>query len=86
MSTCIYCLRELPKSKFNREHVIPEAFGKFKDNFVLHNTVCEDCNQHFGDNLDLILGRGSFEALQRIEEEIKSPESAADSFYVVSNF
>lgn len=61
--TCIYCNESKIKEKglWNREHVIPEAFGKFKNNFVLHCTVCKDCNQRFGDEIDLILSRESYE-------------------------
>lgn len=60
---CIYCTKEKPKSEefWNREHVIPEAFGKFKNNFVLHYLVCSKCNQDFGDEIDLILARESYE-------------------------
>ena len=55
---CIYCLAENPK--FNREHVIPEAFGGFDtNNFVLHDTVCWDCNHYFSKHHDLILARSS---------------------------
>lgn len=78
MNKCIYCLRELTYSKFNREHIIPKAFGTFENNLVLHNIVCEDCNQYFGDNLELVLGRGSLEALGRIEEGDNSFEIAKD--------
>src|SRR4030066_177798 len=60
---CIYCKESKLKEKelWNREHVIPEAFGKFKNNFVLHYTVCKECNQKFGDEIDLILSRESYE-------------------------
>ena len=60
---CIYCKESKLKAKelWNREHVIPEAFGKFKNNFVLHYTVCKVCNQKFGDAIDLILSRESYE-------------------------
>jgi len=33
---CIWCLETKPESAFNREHVIPEAFGKFENNLVLN--------------------------------------------------
>lgn len=31
MKLCIYCLEKKPDDQFNREHVVPEAFGKFTD-------------------------------------------------------
>lgn len=60
---CIYCKESKLNEKelWNREHVIPEAFGKFKNNFVVHDTVCNKCNQKFGDEIDLILSRESYE-------------------------
>lgn len=57
--TCVYCLKRKPKSQFNREHVIPEAFGKFRSNLVLRNEVCRECNDYFGKTLDRVLARGS---------------------------
>lgn len=60
-STCIYCKEPKPVSEFDREHVLPEAFGKFKDALVLHDAVCSDCNQYFGNTLDNRLARGSME-------------------------
>lgn len=74
MPTCIYCLNDKPAADFNREHVIPEAFGKFENNFVLHETVCTDCNSSFGRTLDLKLGRQSIEGLDRYEAEVKRPD------------
>lgn len=70
---CIYCLIDKPVSQFNnREHVIPQCFGVFQnDNLVLHKTVCDDCNQYFGDNIELFMGRDSFEGFTRIEHGIK---------------
>jgi HNH endonuclease len=63
--TCIYCLRFLADEQFNREHVMPEHLGLFRENFVLHRAVCSDCNKDLGDRLKLWLGRDSFEALKR---------------------
>lgn len=57
--TCIYCLRDLPAEKFNREHVISEAFGTFENNFTLLQTVWCTCNQFFGDKLEIVFGRDS---------------------------
>ena len=62
---CIYCKRT--DVRFNREHVIPEAFGSYgADTMVLgNNEVCEECNSRLGREIDQILSRDSFEALLR---------------------
>jgi hypothetical protein len=67
MIECIYCGERKPETAFNREHVIPEAFGKFEHNFVVLKIVCSDCNTYFGNNLDDVLSRDSMEGLQRFE-------------------
>jgi len=74
MPICLYCLNDKPVADFNREHVVPEAFGKFKNNFVLHETVCTDCNTYFGKTLDLKLGRQSIEGLDRYDANMKRPD------------
>lgn len=76
ISTCIYCKQQ--NKPFDREHVIPEAFGTFDQNFVLHNCVCMECNSYFGRELDLILSRDSGEALLRLRHEIKPVSEARD--------
>jgi hypothetical protein len=76
--TCIYCRGS--GVKFNREHVIPEAFGKFKDNFVL-TCVCVNCNQFLGDELELVLGRNSREAILRLHHGVKAPAGATKLKY-----
>jgi len=70
---CIYCLEDKPKSYFTKaEHVIPQAFGLFEDNFTLNNgEVCDDCNQYFGDNLEIDLGRDTIEGLYRYKFGVK---------------
>lgn len=52
----------------NREHVIPQSFGKFKPtNLILNDKnnrvrkVCDSCNQNFGDSIELWLGKDSYE-------------------------
>lgn len=75
MPTCLYCLKDKPVAEFNREHVVPEAFGKFEDNFVLHETVCADCNSYFGNTLDLKLGRYSIEGLDRYDADVRRPDA-----------
>jgi hypothetical protein len=70
---CIYCRRLLDETGFNREHVISEAFGKFENALVLHNTVCRDCNRYFGDLLEVRFTRGAFEGLLRFEKGLRNP-------------
>lgn len=66
--TCLYCEETKTPDKFNREHVLPEAFGKYENNhYVLHRRVCSACNSHFGTYLDGPLARDSKEGLDRFE-------------------
>ena len=52
---CIYCLEWKAAGDFDREHVLPEAFGLYATNSpVLHLAVCVACNRHFGRTLDLV--------------------------------
>jgi hypothetical protein len=68
--TCIYCLERKSEDQFNREHVVPEAFGMFKNSLVL-DCVCTQCNQHFGDTIDLKLARDSVEGIDRYWSGLK---------------
>ena len=70
MSICIYCLED--KNEMNREHVVPVCYGTFTDNLVLIDTVCMECNQYFGNNIDLYLGRDTIEGVERFKHGIKS--------------
>ncbi len=70
-TTCIYCLNEKPKTEFNREHVLPYSFGKFNNALTLHETVCKECNQYFGDNLDIVLARGSMQGAMRYFQDVR---------------
>ncbi|MGD9305992.1 MAG: hypothetical protein PVF79_17105 [Desulfobacterales bacterium] len=38
---------------------------------VLHKKVCDECNQYFGDTIELYMGRDSFEGFARIKHGIK---------------
>src|SRR5579859_2011619 len=64
MRRCIYCLEDKDDGAFNRDHVIPEAFGMFDENLVL-SCVCRECNQFFGDGIEMDLGRDSMEGHDR---------------------
>ena len=74
---CIYCLRRLGAHKFNREHVISEAFGAFSRAPVLHHCVCQECNQFFGDQLEVRFARGAFEGLLRYQNGVRTPPAGA---------
>ncbi|MGC1398055.1 HNH endonuclease [Candidatus Binatus sp.] len=63
---CIYCLELLRESQFNREHVLPQHLGRFQENFVLHRSVCLECNDSLGKQLETWLGRHSYEGLLRL--------------------
>ena len=73
MPTCLYCRETKNASEFNREHVVPDAFGTFHQNFVLNDVVCSACNSYFGRTLDLKLARESIEGLDRYENKVRQP-------------
>jgi hypothetical protein len=60
---CIYCRR--PITRPPREHVIPEAFGRFERAAVLH-CVCARCNHFFSAELELVFARKSGEGYARL--------------------
>jgi hypothetical protein len=65
---CIYCRQSRLLSAFSKvEHVIPQSFGRFENNLTLLRTVCDSCNQFFGDNLDLALARDTVEGQSRVD-------------------
>lgn len=76
---CIYCFENKAEAEFNREHVIPEGFGRFRGSIVLHRLVCAECNSHFGNTLDRELARRSSEGLERYGWGIK-PALEANQF------
>ncbi|MBI4057254.1 MAG: hypothetical protein HY399_06880 [Elusimicrobia bacterium] len=58
--------------KFNKDHVIPEAFGTYgSQTMTLTREVCWDCNAYFGDNIELVVARGGLEAIERIHHGLK---------------
>lgn len=79
MPKCIYCREEKPTAEFNREHVVPESCGRFREALVAHNLVCASCNAYFGRTLDLTLARGTDEGLQRYLYGVK-PKSEVERF------
>lgn len=74
---CIYCLQDKSKLDFRkREHVIPQCFGRFSpDNLILRYLVCDECNQFFGDKIELFWGRDSLEGLLRLKHGLKPKDT-----------
>ena len=70
---CIYCLQDKPPDGFKkREHVLPQCFGTFTpSNLILNEVVCDECNQYFGDHVELFLGRDTIEGIERYKHGIK---------------
>jgi hypothetical protein len=76
---CVYCLQEKSVNAYKkREHVIPQCYGVFvPDNLILRKVVCDECNQYFGDNIELYLGRDTIEGIIRYKfgiEPRKQPQ------------
>ena len=70
---CIYCLEDKSENSFQHtEHVIPQAFGRFINNLTLNEVVCDGCNQYFGEEVELYLGRDSLEGIARYNYGIRS--------------
>jgi len=76
---CIYC-KESDKP-FDREHVMPEAFGTFEPDSPVLVCVCKECNGYFGRNLELALSRDSLEAVLRLRYGVKPASKADDLRY-----
>ncbi|MCP4653028.1 MAG: HNH endonuclease [Candidatus Omnitrophica bacterium] len=74
---CIYCSKDKAEEEFSkREHVIPQCFGKFTPgNLLLYKSVCDECNQFFGNNIELYLGRDTIEGVVRYIHGIKPREN-----------
>ena len=72
---CIYCLKDKESCFFkSREHVLPESFGSFRNNFTLKTMVCDVCNDFFGKNIEIHLARDTFEGgTLRYETNVKNP-------------
>ena len=69
---CIYCLKNKDRPR-RVEHIIPQSFGVFKGNFVLTDDVCDDCNQFFGNALEIFLARDTIEGMHRCDFNVKKP-------------
>jgi len=44
---------------------MPKAFGRFRNNLTLTETVCDDCNKFFGRTIDLYLARDTPDGFNR---------------------
>lgn len=82
---CIWCEQVKhfhPKptlSKFDREHVLPDSFGKFgSTNLTLIGFVCKECNGNFGRGLDQTLSRGGIEGYLRLKKGQKPASELRD--------
>lgn len=72
MPRCIYCQEVRPQESYRKsEHVLSQSFGKFENNLTLREVVCDLCNQYFGDYLELLLGRDTFEGQLRFRHGVK---------------
>lgn len=61
---------------FNREHVIPDAFGTFGSQTpTLLKCVCKGCNDFFARVLDPVLTRDTYEGITRYALGIRSSEA-----------
>ncbi|MEW6616015.1 MAG: hypothetical protein AB1401_11200 [Thermodesulfobacteriota bacterium] len=69
-------MNEYNLGSFNKEHVIPELLGTFKNNLTLRYCVCANCNDHFGRHLEPVLAEGSLEAIRRLNYRVKQPKAA----------
>jgi hypothetical protein len=58
--------------------VLPQSFGTFEQNFTLRETVCDDCNQYFGDNLEIVLARDTYEGQLRFTHGVKNASDFKD--------
>lgn len=71
---CIYCLQDQSQTFFTKvEHVVPQSFGRFNNNLTLHESVCDGCNKYFGDNLEIALGRDTYEGGLRFDYGLRQP-------------
>lgn len=71
---CIYCDETDPEKFSGREHVIPQAFGKFGAKTPTLKCVCDGCNAVFGKELDQILARDTLEGVLRYNQGRTSSE------------
>lgn len=78
MRQCIYCTETKPGHDFNTEHVMPQQLGHFHTNNLTLTAVCRKCNKRFGDGIERLLGRDSYEGLMRLVCGIKSSDGVSE--------
>ena len=73
--TCMYCLLTEPARTFvGKDHVMPEAFGKFRESGGFRITledVCDQCNNTFGGGIERALAHDSIEAFNRLRYGVR---------------
>ena len=69
---CPYCGGA--NAYLGREHVIPQAFGRFERNLIAWD-VCDGCNDVFGRELDSPLTRETYEGYLRFKAGVKPAQS-----------
>jgi len=73
--TCIYCKGQKNADEFNKEHVVPDSFGRFKGALTLLRSVCRECNSFFSKELELFLARDSLWGLMRFRYGLQAFEA-----------
>lgn len=73
--TCIYCKGRKNADDFDKDHVVPVSFGRFKGGLTLLNSVCRQCNNYFSRELELFLARDSLWGLMRFRYGLKAFEA-----------
>ena len=73
--TRIYCSQTDPDRFRGVEHVIPRGFGRFGSETPTLDCVCDDCNAHFGRELDQLLARDTYEGISRYSRGLLSTEA-----------
>ena len=58
---------------FDRDHVIPKAFGTFEPDNMVIQCVCRQCNGGLGRTIEQKMARDSVEAIERIKKGLKKP-------------
>lgn len=75
MKVCIFCHgQEGQVALKNKEHVIPQSFGKFGSQTPTLDCVCDPCNAFFAKTLDTYFARESLEGIWRYQKGIRSSE------------
>lgn len=74
MRVCIYCMEPKAEAAYNREHVIPQSYGRFDTTNLVLDCVCRECNTFFGSQLDEVLACDTLEGIDRYRVGLRSPK------------